>query len=62
MLWETFFQTDYLREAWCVNMFSSYMVVNVNDKYVKMLIFWRKTLRQGKSKIRILDREGVDKG
>ena len=57
MLWETFFQTDYLREAWCVNMFSSYMVVNVNDKYVKMLIFWRKTLRQGKSKIRILDRE-----
>ena len=58
MLWETFFQTDYLREAWCVNMFSSYMVVNVNDKYVKMLIFWRKTLRQGKSKIRILDREG----
>ena len=58
MLWETFFQTDYLREAWCVNMFSSYMVVNVNDKYVKMLIFWRKTLRQGKSKIRILDTEG----
>ena len=61
MLWETFFQTDYLREAWCVNMFSSYMVVNVNDKYVKMLIFWRKTLRQGKSKIRILDREGGER-
>ena len=63
MLWETFFQTDYLREAWCVNMFSSFIwwSMLMTNMLKKDANFWRKTLRQGKSKIRILDREGGER-
>ena len=39
-------QTDSLREAWCVNMLSSYMV-DVNEEYVKgRCYFLEKTLER----------------
>ena len=41
-----FSQIDSLREAWCVNMFSSYMV-NFNEEYVKDRCYVFMTLVSG---------------